>query len=348
MKHPASILSAICLSALLAAPTFGQENIRRRVVDATVDTEFVFDFPALEDAHGTTVLIDRYHDTIYQNEGMATGATTLLGILETDGFAHKYIETPLLPDVLAQGDMLFIHGLPNDEVELPNGGTFWRSPLSDEEIEAIVRWVDAGGGLFLTLSHFPNGSGGLPLLEAFAVKFRDGYLYSEAYPSFTNPANDHCSHYFGMSAEDKTLNTAHPVVNGPLPVERVDFLCGAAIFRNSDDIILGFPAGSANYDQSGMFNETSDSYAGMLGFDYGLGRVIVAGDQGLFRDFIFEFDSGDFVHVTITGPENDNANLFVNMIRWLSPCLNGRQEGPGRGSLSDLPRGIVSGTRSCR
>lgn len=71
--------------------------------------------------------------------------------------------------------------------------------------------------------------------------------------------NGHCSHYFGMSEENHTLNAKHPVVAGDLPVEKVDYLCGAAIFRRPEDVI------------------------------------------------------------TITGPDKDNANLFINMMRWLSP-----------------------------
>ena len=33
------------------------------------------------------------------------------------------------------------------------------------------------------------------------------------------------------------------------------------------------------------------------------------------RNFIFTFDHTKTVHVTITSPENDNANLFVNLVR---------------------------------
>ncbi|WP_394693891.1 hypothetical protein [Hyphobacterium sp.] len=315
------MLALFIILAALQESDGNYADVRRIMVEATVDVDYQPEFPALDNGHNTTVLIDRYHDTIYRIDGIASGTSTLLEILAADGFQTAYLDQAISAERLAESDVLFIHGLPNEEVQLPNGGTFWRSPLAAGEIDSVVRWVDGGGGLFLSLSHFPNGSGALPLLEAFSVRFRDGYIYSDSYPSFTDPVNGHCSHYFGLSSQDHTLNTDHPLLQDGLPVSRVDLHCGAGVFREAEDVVLGFPAGSINYDATGQISETSDFYAGMIAFNYGAGRVVIATDQGLFRDFIFEFDSGDQVFVTITGPENDNANLFVNTVRWLSPNL---------------------------
>lgn len=313
---------ALCIIlAALQVSEGDSADLRRTMVEATVDVDFQLEFPVLENAHETSVLIDRYHDTIYRIEGLASGTSTMLEILAADGFQTAYLDQAISAERLAGSDVLFIHGLPNDEIQLPNGSTFWRSPLADEEVDSVVRWVDGGGGLFLSLSHFPNGSGALPLLEAFSVRFRDGYIYSETYPSFTDPVNGYCSHYFGLSSQDNTLNPDHPLLQHGLPVSRVDLHCGAGVFREAEDVVIGFPAGSVNYDATGLISETSDFYAGMIAFNYGAGRVVIATDQGLFRDFIFEFNTGDRVFVTITGPDNDNANLFVNTVRWLSPGL---------------------------
>ncbi len=313
----AVVLAAAGLLSLAVA--HGQT--RKKVVDAEADIEYRHAFEPLIEKHDTRVLIDRFHKTIYTNEGAETGAHVMLEIMSRDGFGVTYAESTLGDDALDDADILIIHGLPNDEVELDNGAVFWKSPLSDEEVAAIVRFVDAGGGLYLSLSHFPNGSGALPLLEALAVKFRDGYLYSKEYPSFTDPENGRCSHYFGMSSAEGTMNAQHPIIKSGLTVEKVDYLCGAAIFRNPEDAVLPFPAGSENYNQDDTISEASDHYAGMIAFDYGKGKVVVAADQGMFRNFIFTFDSGERVYVTITSPNNDNANLFVNMMRWLSPKI---------------------------
>ncbi len=313
------IIALIAGSSLLAA---ADAQIPKKVVDAEADIDYRHDFEPLTKKHNTRVLIDRYHNTIYTSEGAETGAHVMLEIMGRDGFSIEYAEASLTNGALDNADILIIHGLPNDEIELKNGATLWKSPLSNDEIDAIARFVDGGGGLYLSLSHFPNGSGALPLLEAFAVKFRDGYLYSKEYPSFTDPENGRCSHYFGMSRDDGTLNTEHPLIKAGLKVDKVDYLCGAAIFRNPEDAVLPFPPGSQNYNQDDTINEASDHYAGMIGFDYGKGKVVVAADQGMFRDFIFTFDSGEKVYVTITSPDNDNANLFINMMRWLSSKID--------------------------
>ncbi|WP_428407520.1 hypothetical protein [Hyphococcus sp.] len=320
------MLSVLAAAVLLAPPTAAAP---KQNVDAEADIDYRHDFPLLKKQHGTRVLIDRFHETIYQEEGFATGAHVMLEIMGRDGFSVAYADAALSAATLEDSDVLIIHGLPNEKSELPNGAVFWKSPLSGEEIEAIVRFVDNGGGLYLSLSHFPNGSGAAPLLEAFAVKFRDGYVYSEEYPSFNDPEDGRCSHYFGMSREDGTLNPEHPLIENGLKVEKVDYLCGAAIFREPEDAVLSFPPGTANHfhgkASEGDVYETSDHYAGMIAFDYGKGKVVVSGDQGMFRDFIFTFDTGERVYVTITSPDNDNANLFVNMMRWLSPKIGTRE-----------------------
>ncbi|TQV85819.1 DUF4350 domain-containing protein [Aliikangiella coralliicola] len=293
---------------------------KKMVTDAIVDIDFNHQFTPLNHKHRTKILIDRFHQTIYKTKNEDHGAHAMLDIAKRDGFSYRYTDVAITKNTL-DTDILIIHGLPNLEVEVAENTTFWKSPISSSELEAIVRWVANGGGLFLTLSHFPGGSGARPLLEAFNVKFRDGYLYSKEFPSFTSP-DERCSHFFGMSEGNKILKKSHGIFAMGETVNKVDFHCGAAVFREPDDVILAFPKGSANYDANDRLVEQSDHYAGMIGFQYGKGKVVVATDQGMFRNFIFTFDEKEKVYVTITSPNNDNANLFVNLLRWLSPKIN--------------------------
>ncbi len=294
-------------------------GINRTFVDAEF-TSYVPEFePLAKGSHSTQVLVDRFHNTIYSVPDTENGTQLMQDMMRKDGFVLTSATTPLHEN-LHGIDIVIIHGLPNKKIELPNGGTYWKSPVSEEDLDALVKFIDNGGGLFLTLSHWPGGSGALPILEALNVKFRDGYVWSKEYPSYTDPEHGICSHYFGMSEQDNTLNPSHPVVQGPLVVNKVDYLCGAAVFRNPEDVILPFPSNSINYSPNDMASETSDQYAGMIGFTFGKGKVVIATDQGLFRNFIFTFSDGKSqskVPVTLS-PTNDNANLFVNMMRWLS------------------------------
>ncbi len=324
MKNLRLACVMVLSSALLSLPAFAQDDempIKRTFHDAVVST-YVHEFEPVKIDHQTKVLIDRYHQTIYASPDEENGTLEMQRMLQADGFSLASSDQPY-QDRLADFDLLIIHGLPNNKIELENGGVFWKSPLSDSEVEAIVKFVDNGGGLFLTLSHWPNGSGALPLLEALSVKFRDGYIWSKEAPSFTDPKNGICSHYFGLSEEDGTLKVDHPALKSGLDVKRVDYLCGAAIFREKEDAIIRFPPSSINYSPKGIAKETSDDYAGLIGFQFGKGKVVIAGDQGMFRNFIFTFKEGEkLVDLPITLTEsNDNANLFIDMMRWISPKI---------------------------
>ena len=172
-------------------------------------------------------------------------------------------------------DLLIIHGMPSDVIKLKNNETeeyLYKSPLKNEEVEAIGKYVFNGGSLFLFLSHFPGGSGAHPLLEAFNVKFRDGYAYQNQYHT---SEGGKCGHFL-MNGTNKMLNKMHPVFTSSIDKntlpENIRFYCGAAVFRNPEDNILLFPNNTTNFtptNNSIDIEENSNSYAGMIGFQYG-------------------------------------------------------------------------------
>lgn len=306
------------LAVTTIGTSYGQE--RRYVTDAIADTDYVPEFSRLTTNHQSKILIDRYHNTIYALPEAEQGTKAMLDIMQADGFHIQYLDTYPAAKPLV-GDILIIHGLPNTNIDINQAVHYGRSPLTHDVLDKIVSWVANGGGLFLTLSHHPGGSGAKPLLEAFDVKFRDGYLYSPTFPSFISNT-DRCSHFFGMTAKQGLLNKQHGVFSMGAPVESVDFHCGAAVFRRPEDVIIQFPGDAGNYDQQDRLLERSHLYAGLIGFTFGQGKVVIATDQGMFRNFVFTFNTQEKVYVTITSPENDNAGLFVNLLRWLSSRTN--------------------------
>jgi len=311
----------LLLFILLHSTTFGQGT-----VEAEFDTSFNYQFKSISDTHKKKILIDEAHNTIYSLSYGKETAREMLRIMEHDGFTIMFTKQALDSANLnrSKPDMLVLHGMPNDKIELGNGDkkeTIYKSPLSDEEVLAISKYVHDGGSLYLFLSHFPGGSGALPLLEAFSIKFRDGYAY---HPNFPGHNCGLCSHFI-MTGKNGMINMNHPVIASSLSAEllpdTIKFLCGAAIFRNPEDIILAFPKNTVNFtpthDGSIDIEESSDSYAGMIGFEFGKGRVIVCTDQGIFRSLDLLID-GEKIPVTIHDPECDNAGLFLNSIRWLT------------------------------
>lgn len=317
MKQNLTILLLILISGL----SYGQGT-----VDAEFDTTFHYQFKSLKNTHNKKILIDQSHNTIYSLSYGKETAREMLRIMEEDGFSVLFTEQAFDSIHLneTKPDLLVLHGMPNDKIVLNSGEkkeVIYKSPLRNSEVMDIARYVYNGGSLLLFLSHFPGGSGALPLLEAFSIKFRDGYSY---HPDFPGHNGGMCSHFL-MTDKNGMININHPVLTTRLSDEinpdTIKFLCGAAVFRNPEDNILPFPNNTINFtpthDGSPDIEEISDSYAGMIGFNFGAGRVIVCTDQGIFRSLDLFID-GEKIPVTIHDPECDNADLFLNSIRWLS------------------------------
>jgi len=292
-------------------------------VEAELDTAFHYQFEPLKVKHQKRILIDEAHNTIYAEPSGRETAREMLSIMEKDGFAVDFTKRTLDSTYLkaSKANMLVLHGMPNNVIRLGKGAdktVMYKSPLSDNEVMGITKFVYNGGSLFLFLSHFPGGSGALPLLEAFSVKFRDGYAH---HPNSPGQNCGICS-LFTMTEKNGMINSKHPVLasrlSEKLKPDTVKFLCGAAIFRNPEDAILPFPNNTVNFTPTHGpdVEETSDSYAGMIGFNFGKGRVIVCTDQGIFRSMDLILD-GVKVPITIHDPHCDNAALFLNSIRWL-------------------------------
>ncbi|NJO88129.1 MAG: hypothetical protein HC831_03550 [Chloroflexia bacterium] len=290
-------------------------------VEAEFDTLYYFQFETLFGTHAKRVLIDEAHNTIYSVPYGRETVREMLRIMQEDGFNIQFTKQVLDSANLktSKADILIIHGMPNDKIKLNSGNKneiIYKSPLKDKEVIDILTYVYKGGGL---LSHFPGGSGALPLLEAFNIKFRDGYAYHPNSPGYKGGL---CSHFI-MTKDNGLLNTQHPVLatrcSDVLLPDTVKFLCGAAVFRNPEDNLLLFPNNTVNFTPANGvqdIEESSDSYAGMIGFEFGAGRVIVCTDQGIFRSLDLLID-GEKIPVTIHDPECDNAELFLNSIRWL-------------------------------
>lgn len=292
-------------------------------VEVEFDTAFNYQFIPLKGTHDKKILIDKAHNTIYSLPYGKETAREMLRIMHADGFQIAFTDEKLdsLNLNTEKADILMIHGIPNDEIKLDRNEVIYKSPLTDDEVVAISKYVFNGGSLLLFLSHFPGGSGALPLLEAFSIKFRDGYAY---HPDFPGYKGDTCGHFI-MTSSNGMINIDHPIFSSnrtkePIP-GTVKFLCGAAVFRNPEDNILPFPNNTVNLtpttDGSMEIEEFSDSYAGMIGFQFGSGRVIVCTDQGIFRSLDLLIDGGK-IPVTIHDPECNNADLFLSSIRWLS------------------------------
>lgn len=299
--------------------------LAQRTVEAEIDTSYFYQFKSMKETNNKKILIDKGHNTIYSNESGVLTAREMFRIIKEDGYELNFTDKKITHKNLSLEitDLLVLHGMPNNKLELKTDSvneTLYLSPLTNEEVETIGKFVFDGGGLLLFLSHFPGGSGALPLLEAFSVKFRDGYANQHQYHT---SKGGKCGHFL-MNAENEMINFNHSIFQGAIDTSTIPtnirFYCGAAVFRNPEDVILGFPNNTINYtptNENFDAEEMSGSYAGMIGFQFGLGRVVICTDQGIFRSLDLFID-GEKIPVTIHDPSSENAGLLLNTLRWLT------------------------------
>jgi len=313
-------LALTLLIILIGNLTFAQGT-----VEAEIDTTYNYQFKSIKKNNKKKILVDKGHNSIYSNESGVITAREMFRIIKEDGYALSFTDEKLNAETLKSEstDLLLLHGMPNNRIKLTTDSiseTLYLSPLANEEVESIGKFVFNGGGLLLFLSHFPNGSGALPLLEAFNVKFRDGYANQH---QFHTSKGGKCGHFL-MNSDNQMVNSNHEIFRSAIDTstipENIRFYCGAAVFRNPEDVILGFPNNTINYtptEENIDAEEMSSSYAGMIGFKYGLGRVIICTDQGIFRSLDLFID-GEKIPVTIHDPNSENAGLLLNSLRWLT------------------------------
>ena len=310
----------ILLTILINSLVFSQGT-----VEAEIDTSYIYQFKSIKEENSKKILVDKGHNTIYSKESGVITAREMFRIIEEDGYELNFTDNTLRDEILnpEKTDLLIIHGMPNNKIKLKTDSfteTLYVSPLTNEEVETIGKFVFDGGGLFLFLSHFPGGSGALPLLEGFSVKFRDGYANQH---QFHTSKGGKCGHFL-MNSKNRMINYNHTIFQSSIDKSTIPtdirFYCGAAVFRNPEDVILGFPNNTINYtptEENIDAEEMSSSYAGMIGFQYGLGRVIICTDQGIFRSLDLFID-GEKIPVTIHDPNSENAGLLLNSLRWLT------------------------------
>ncbi|MCI5056405.1 MAG: hypothetical protein MRY83_09880, partial [Flavobacteriales bacterium] len=142
----------ISLVFLIASSSHAQGT-----VEAEFDTIYNYQFNSLNGTHNKRILIDQSHNTIYSLPYGKQTAREMLRIMEEDGFNVEFTNLRLDSTNLNlfQPDLLIIHGMPNNRIAMGKNEVkeiIYKSPLIDNEVIDITRYVHKGGSLFLFLS----------------------------------------------------------------------------------------------------------------------------------------------------------------------------------------------------
>ncbi|MBU1221149.1 hypothetical protein KKF97_15195 [Myxococcota bacterium] len=213
--------------------------------------------------------------------------------LNANGYSHdRLVSGKLTADLLSRYDILFINLMDNDK---PN--------YSEEEIENVRAWVEAGGGLFLIADHtnvYRHAEMSNPLLAPYGIEIRYEIAVDVSPHTVSGLGwilvQDLRQHPVNEGIIEYSLQTGGPV-DGP----------GGTGYTSSggwgdywDESHTGGFYGNWIKDEG----EQSGPQPVVQAVSYGQGGVFVAGDQNMFGDPFIWF--------------LDNDGLAFNAFEWLA------------------------------
>lgn len=160
--------------------------------------------PAYPAGAGPVILVDAAHGNFHTVEGRFAPFAELLRL---DGYRVESAAVPATAELLGRGSVYVIANavLGGDEATwaLPTPAAF-----TQEEIRAIVAWVENGGSLLLIADHMPFPGSTAALADALGIVFYDGYamrsLHEGGSLTFTRAAGTLAGHAIteGRSASE--------------------------------------------------------------------------------------------------------------------------------------------------
>ncbi|MCF7569640.1 DUF4350 domain-containing protein [Sabulilitoribacter arenilitoris] len=267
-----------------------------------------------ENGEGPTVFIDEGHHNFHTKNGRYKAFSNLL---ERDGYNVKEYKGKFNENDLSKGKILVISNALNEiNVEdwvLPNPSAFSKS-----EIEAVKKWVNSGGSLFLIADHMPMAGAAKDLAMEFEFEFTNGFVFDTIN---RGPA------YFNL--KEKTL--AESIItkgrNSFESVNQIATFTGQA-FKIPDDAnpILTFNKNYVNMlpDTAWVFDKNTTKY-NVEGWSqgaykkYGKGRIVVFGEAAMFSAQLAGPKKRKMGMNNKVAPEN--YQLLLNIIHWLDGVI---------------------------
>lgn len=302
------------LLPFVAVLAFATSAWAQVAADAEFDTSVAK--PAFAQGQGWKLVFDEAHRNLHTAGGRYA---VVAKVATADGF-----------QVIPSKDLFAYGSLPKQGLLLianaTGPGPESAPAFTAEEIAAVVAWVEAGGSLFLIADHAPYGSAASTLGAAFGVQMHDGSVFDAGHqaPNLPGPA-------FIQFTRENGLLGRHPILEGRGEGERVVNVVtfGGQALETGDGIaeLLIFGKEAEVHSAPGQPDDTVKPVAGLsqlVAFEKGKGRVVVAGEAGLFAAQVIRGEQArragvpDPFHFGMTYPGCDNKQLLLNTLRWLA------------------------------
>lgn len=272
------------------------------------------DNPAYAPGIGPVVFIDEGHFNFHTKDDRYLPFARLL---EKDGYKIQGYSGQFKTENLNKGRILVISNALNEI-----NTTKWHKPVfsafTDEEIEAVRRWVEDGGSLFLIADHMPMGGAAAAIASAFGFEFTDGFAIDTTMPgpAFFYRNNNTLSDNIitnGRSLSEKVDSIASFTGQAfPVPADASSILQ----FDKKYTLLLS--------DTAWVFDSTTrkiniEGWSQAAFKKYGKGRVVVSGEAAMFTA---QLAGPQKYQAGMNSPvAKKNYQLLLNIIHWLDGIL---------------------------
>jgi hypothetical protein len=190
-----------------------------------------------------------------------------------------------------------------------------RPAFSEAEADAVRDWVKDGGSLLLIADHAPFGAAAEGLAKRFGVEMSKGFVFDK----------DHSQGALSTlfySRENKLL-LDHPITRGRDESERVSrvvtFTGQALKSASAEGVFLKLGENAKDTpDKSGTTSTPVGGQAQGIAFKFGKGRVVMLGEAAMLSA---QIAGPDRRPMGMNVPGNDNRQLALNIMHWLSGIL---------------------------
>lgn len=275
------------------------------------DKEYHFSVenPIFEEGTGPKVFIDKEHNNRHTKY---TGLSAMTEMLESDGFLVEENKLKFTTESLAKMDILVIVNALHD-----SNVKSWKLPCPSafeaSEIEALVKWVENGGKLFLSADHMPYGGAVQELTNAFGISW--GNCFDQSLKKKWPPAvfSRDINMLLSSSVTDSTQFTKQISSIGTFTGSAFQSKKGDPflVFDNSYELL--FPDVAWKFTRKTKRLNAQGWYQGLT-MEYGMGKAVFMAESAMFtaqlrRRTKIGMNSSDV-------PEN--GQLALNIFRYLA------------------------------
>ena len=281
--------------------------------------------PVYELGSGPLVLIDEGHNNFHTKNGRYQ---PFARVLEADGYrVDRQIKDLTEESISAASVLVISNALHEQNVrrwELPTPSAF-----TPQEIETIVSFVEAGGGLLLIADHMPFPGAVAELASQFDVTFTNGFVFAlNRSNQPINPTVFRRSEWRGSGRSQGRIDD-HPITRGRYDSEIINqiatFTGSAFRVNESTASLLVFRGNTVMYSprvawKFDQYSRTRDVAGWSQGaaIERGRGRVVLFGEAAM----LSSQRAQDGATVGFRSPEaRDNEQLLLNVLHWLSFVL---------------------------